>query len=87
MPLKLIRDQVTRKSDGDWYFGYTTNEKPVGTVGAQDLSDEVVRRIFEQTIGSLPLTGLEAKHIMEAWDRLEPVLAVEIERRVLGVGR
>jgi hypothetical protein len=88
MPPKLIRDQVTRKGDGDWYFGYTrAGAKPLSTVGAQDLSNEVVRRIVEQRMGPLPLTGWRQKHITEAWNRLEPVLIDEIERRVLEVGR
>ncbi len=84
MPVTLIPRQVTRTPDGDWYFGFTRTRQSsaVGEVGAQDLSNEVVLQIFRQTIGPEPATGLEAENIRENWDRLEPPLRAEIEKRV-----
>ena len=86
MPVELIRGQVTRQGDGDWQFGYLKRGMgPVDTLSTQALSAEVVHRIWEQVLGPLPATGLGESEIVHEWDRLEPVLAVEIERRIRGM--
>jgi|GEM_PF-5894243 hypothetical protein len=86
MPVELIRGQVTRQVDGDWQFGYVKRGMgPVGTVGSHPLSAEVVQRIWEQVLGPLPATELGESEIVHEWDRLEPVRAIEIERRVRGI--
>ena len=83
MPVELVHYQVTRTPSGEWQFGYTQQgASAVGTVGSYILPDEIVRRIWEQCVGHPPLTGLEATDIQREWDRLAPVLAIEIERRM-----
>ncbi len=84
MPLVLVRELTQGPKDGEWAFGArrTRAGSDVGESISQPLSHEVVVRIYRDVFGEEPATGLELVHVLENWDKLEPFLRAEIEKRI-----
>ena len=79
---------MTRTSDPDWRFGYelTREDSPVLQEEAKVLAHRDVRKIYGETVGSEPATGLTREDVWEHWEVLEPKLRAEIERRMSAAG-
>jgi len=85
MPITLNREMTQGPQGGQWRFSVrrTRRDSDVGEIIDQPLSHEVVAQIYDEVMGGIPGTGLELRNVLENnWDRLEPRLRNEIERRI-----
>ena len=83
MPLTFMRDLTEGPRGGVWYFFFvvTRQGSAVGEVRALDLSYETVLKIYRDSAGRVPATGLERQDVLDNWENVEPRLRIELGKR------